>query len=95
VVLPGAHETFGLAALEAAACGASVVTADSTPAAGLLQGSVQTFRAGDAPDLLVAIERARKRRPDLGAAAKLAARHQWDAALAAELADLETLLGTR
>jgi alpha-1,6-mannosyltransferase len=95
VVLPGAHETFGLAALEAAACGAPVVTADSTPSAELLQGSVQTFRAGNAPDLLLAIERARKRRPDLGAAATLAARHRWDAALAAELADLETLLGIR
>jgi glycosyltransferase involved in cell wall biosynthesis len=95
VVLPGAHETFGLAALEAAACGAPVVTADSTPSARLLRGSVQTFRAGDAPDLLLAIERARKRTPDPVAAAMIAARHRWDAALAAELADLKSLLGMK
>ena len=65
VVLPGAHETFGLAALEAAACGASVVTADSTPVgAQLLDGFVETFAPATPPDLLRAIERARRRRPD-------------------------------
>ena len=95
VVLPGAHETFGLAALEAAACGASVVTADCTPSATLLDGLVETFRAGDATDLLCAIERARRRERDLRTAAALVDRHRWDAALAAELADLEQFLGRR
>jgi len=95
LVLPGAHETFGLAALEAAACGASVVTAASTPSAALLDGLVETFRAGDATDLLWAIERARRRDRDLAIAAALVERHNWDAALAAELADLERLLGRR
>jgi alpha-1,6-mannosyltransferase len=93
VVLPGAHETFGLAALEAAACGASVVTAASTPSATLLDGLVETFNAGDATDLLCAIERARRRERDLRMAAALVERHSWDAALAAELADLERFLG--
>ena len=93
VVLPGAHETFGLAALEAAACGASVVTAASTPSATLLDGLVETFHAGDATDLLRAIERARRRQRDLSMAAALVERHSWDAALAAEFADLEPFVG--
>ena len=92
VVLPGAHETFGLAALEAAACGASVVTAASTPSASLLDGLVETFDAGDPTDLLGAIERARHRERDLRTAAALIERHSWDAALGAELADLERFL---
>jgi alpha-1,6-mannosyltransferase len=92
VVLPGAHETFGLAALEAAACGAPVVTAESTPSAALLDGFVETFRAGDAAEMLAAIDRALDRTPDLRAAAALVARHGWDSALSAELADLERLV---
>ena len=93
VVLPGAHETFGLVALEAAACGAAVVTARSTPSAALVRRFVETFDAGDAADLLRAIDRARVREPDGAAAAELVAGHGWDAALAAELRDLERLLG--
>jgi alpha-1,6-mannosyltransferase len=92
VVLPGAHETFGLAALEAAACGAPVVTAEVTPSATLLDGFVETFPAGDAHGLAQAIARARTRRPDPRAATELARRHGWDAALHAELDDLERLL---
>jgi alpha-1,6-mannosyltransferase len=93
VVLPGPHETFGLAALEAAACGAPVVTARATPSAILLDGFVETFAAGDVAELAAAIARARQRRPEPRAAHALAARHSWDAALSAELADLERLLG--
>jgi alpha-1,6-mannosyltransferase len=92
VVLPGAHETFGLAALEAAACATPVVTADCTPSAALIDGFVETFPAGDATALLLAIERARGRRPNPGAASALVERHSWDAALAAELSDLERLV---
>jgi alpha-1,6-mannosyltransferase len=92
VVLPGAHETFGLAALEAAACGAPVVTATATPAAALIADAVDTFRAGDSADLLRAIERARRRAPDPAAAAALALRHGWDRIFRAELDDLERLL---
>ncbi len=91
VVLPGAHETFGLAALEAAACGAPVVTADCTPSSSLIDGFVETFHAGNPIDLLRAIERARLLEPPACAAAALAQRHSWDAALTAELEDLERL----
>jgi alpha-1,6-mannosyltransferase len=93
LVLPGPHETFGLAALEAAACATPVVTARPTPAAALLDELVETFVPGDSAGLLRAIERARARRPDAGAAAALAARHGWDAQFRAELSDLERLLG--
>jgi alpha-1,6-mannosyltransferase len=98
VVLPGPHETFGLAALEAAACGTPVVTADSTPSAAVLGPFVETFRAGDAADLGRALDRVRRpARPGVSpaGAAALAARHSWDAALAAELDDLEALLPAR
>ena len=48
------HETFGLAALEAAACATPVVTAKAAPSASpLLADAVDTFRAGDSSaDLL-------------------------------------------
>jgi alpha-1,6-mannosyltransferase len=95
VVLPGAHEAFGLVALEAAACGAAVVTADATPSARLIAGFVDTFTAGDPTDLESAIARARGRDPDREDARALAERHGWDAALRAELADLERLLDGR
>ncbi|MGA2009208.1 MAG: glycosyltransferase [Solirubrobacteraceae bacterium] len=94
-VLPGPHETFGLAALEAGACATTVVTADTTPAAGLLDGVVETFTGGNTAGLLAAIERARARAPDPVAAAALAARHTWERAFSAELADLQRLLGRR
>jgi alpha-1,6-mannosyltransferase len=93
VVLPGAHETFGLAALEAAACGAPVVTATTTPSAHLLDAFVETFMAGDPSDLLRAIEAARRRRPDLVGAAALGARHDWHRLLMAEVHDLRKLVG--
>jgi alpha-1,6-mannosyltransferase len=92
VVLPGPHETFGLVALEAAACGASVVTARETPSAELLGDRVETFTAGDATELLEAIGRARLKPRDRSAARAIAERHGWDAALAAELSDLERLV---
>jgi alpha-1,6-mannosyltransferase len=92
VVVPGAHETFGLTALEAAACGARVVAADTCPAAGAVGSVVSTFPAGDAPALLRAIERSRLRLPDPRAAHEIADRHRWDRAFDAELADLERLV---
>ena len=93
VALPGVHETFGLVALEAAACGTPVVTSQSTPSAALVGAFAHTFRAGDRTDLLAAIERARAQVDDPAGAAELATRHSWDAALRAELADLERLTG--
>ncbi len=95
VVLPGAHETFGLVALEAAACGAAVVTASATPSAALLDACVERFSAGDPGELLSAITRARARTPDLRAAGELARMHSWHAALQLELADVRRLVRER
>ncbi|HEX4011217.1 MAG TPA: hypothetical protein VHX62_14455 [Solirubrobacteraceae bacterium] len=63
--------------------------------ASLLRGAVDTFHPGDSTDLLAAIQRARRRTPDLTAAAHLAARHAWEQTFAAELEDLERLIGWR
>ncbi len=50
VVLPGAHETFGLVALEAAACGASVVTAgEHALGRAARRRVVETFRQATRP----------------------------------------------
>jgi alpha-1,6-mannosyltransferase len=92
VVLPGAHETFGLVALEAAACGAQVVTASCTPSAALIQGSVETFEPGDIGGLAHAIGRASQRTPSQAAAARIAAAYGWDAVFRQELADLQRLV---
>ena len=92
VVVPGAHETFGLVILEAAASGASVVAARTAPAAAEAGPMVQTFKAGDARDLARSIERARAACPDPFAAKAVADRFTWDNAFEAELADLERLL---
>ena len=91
VVMPGAYETFGLVAFEAAASGASTVACASAPSARLLGPLAHTFEPGDVAGLAAAIERARAAEPDHVAAALLAAEHTWARAFAAELADLETL----
>ena len=59
VVMPGPFETFGLVALEAAASGARVVACETAPSAAVIGDLGHTFRAGDAEDLLRAIEEAR------------------------------------
>lgn len=92
VVLPGPHETFGLVALEAAACGAPVVVADTAPAERLLGELGHRFRAGDHRDLARAIGDALRAPRRLDEAWALARRHGWDAAFAAELADVRGLL---
>lgn len=95
VVMPGAHETFGLVGLEAAACGASVVTCSTAPSAALMRGLVQTYAPGDIDALLAAIERGRATQPDIAAAAVLGKRHSSATALAGELLQLERLTGRR
>lgn len=95
VVQPGRHETFGLVTLEAAACGTRVVTCDSTPAARLVPEAAETYRAGDARALRAAIGRAWERPAPPRTARAVVERHGWDAALAAELADLRELLRDR
>jgi alpha-1,6-mannosyltransferase len=95
VVMPGAYETFGLAAFEAAASGAAVVTCSTAPSAALMRGIARTYEPGDIDGLLAAIEAARAATPDPVAAAALAARSTWSAAFAGELAQLEQLVGRR
>ena len=84
----GPHETFGLVCLEAAASGASVVACSSALAAAAVGGLAESFDAGDVDCLLAAIERARKREPNLLGAAALADGWTWDRAFEAELRDL-------
>jgi alpha-1,6-mannosyltransferase len=93
VVMPGPHETFGLVALEAAASGGRVVACSSAPSARLLGGLVEAFDPGDAWGLDRAIDRARVKEADPGAAAALAERLAWPRVFAAELDDLARLLG--
>lgn len=93
VVMPGPHETFGLVALEAAASGGATVACATAPSARLLGPLGWTFPAGDPLGLLRAISDARAADPDPAQAAALAARHTWERAFAAELADLEALGG--
>lgn len=93
--MPGAHETFGLVAFEAAACGASVVACATAPSAALVRGFVRTYEPGDVGGLLSAIEAARAVEPDRVAAAALAARCAWTAAFEAETAQLRRLAGQR
>ncbi|MBV8429917.1 MAG: glycosyltransferase family 4 protein [Solirubrobacterales bacterium] len=93
VVIPGPHETFGLVALEAAACGTPVVTVDSAPVARVICELGEAFPAGDPVGLLAAIERARRLESDPEAALRLVDTCGWDAALEAELADIKRLVG--
>jgi alpha-1,6-mannosyltransferase len=92
VVVPGAHETFGLVILEAAASGAIVVAARNAPAVAEAKGLVRVFEPGNAGDLLGAIERARAAQPEPLKAKALANRFTWERAFESELADLERLV---
>lgn len=95
VVMPGAHETFGLVGFEAAASGACVVTCSTAPAAALMRGIARTYEPGDVDGLLIAIEAARAAQPDAAAAAALARRCSWGTAFATETLRLERLAGRR
>ena len=64
VVMPGAHETFGLVGFEAAASGACVVTCATAPSAAHIGGLARTYEPGDVDGLLAAIEDARAAEPD-------------------------------
>lgn len=88
VVVPGAHETFGLVALEAAASGATVVASSAVPSAAHADGLVGVFEAGNAQALARSIAQAVRQTPDLLAAARLSARLSWEQAVRAEVHDL-------
>lgn len=91
VVDPGPHETFGLVVFEAAASGARVVACNSTPAATVSDGLIETFAGADVGDLVRAIDRALARRDDPAVAGALAARSTWERVFEVELAALERL----
>jgi glycosyltransferase involved in cell wall biosynthesis len=96
VAMPGEHETFGLVALEAAACGTPVVACSTAPALHAIGGLGHGFVPADPDDLDRAIAAARAPRvaaDDAEAAAMLAWRHRWDRTFRAELASLRELVG--
>jgi alpha-1,6-mannosyltransferase len=95
VVMPEAHETFGLVCLEAAACGACVVACSTAPSVAQMGELVRTYEPGDGGGLLRAIEAARAAEPDPAAAAALAARSTWSAAFEAQTAQLARLVERR
>lgn len=92
VVMPGAHETFGLVALEAAASGAPVVSSVTAPATDQIGSLGHPFVPGDVEGLAAAIDRARAAPRDLFAAADVAVRFGWDRVLGAELDALAELV---
>lgn len=92
VVMPGAHETFGLVGFEAAASGACAVACETAPSARVTGSIVRTFPAGDVDGLLAAVAEARAATPDLEASARLARTMTWERAFGAELADLRELV---
>lgn len=91
VVAPGPHETFGLAVLEAAASGASVVSCSCTPSALVAGPLVQRFAAKDPDDLARAVERALVTPVDATGALELAESMSWEKVFGAELRDLQRL----
>ena len=90
--MPGAFETFGLVGLEAAASGARVVASATAPSVRTVGDLAHTFAPGDAEGLRRAIDAARATPRDVVAAADLAARSTWAAAIGAELDDLRRLV---
>jgi alpha-1,6-mannosyltransferase len=91
VVDPAPHETFGLVVLEAAASGARVVACDSTPAAWIDPGLVETYEAKSVPELAAAIERALAKPGDAARAAALGESLTWERVFAAELEEFAKL----
>jgi alpha-1,6-mannosyltransferase len=91
VVMPGAHETFGLVGFEAAASGARVVCCRTAPSRRLVGDLAHTYWAGDVAGLARAIACARATEPDHAAAWRLVEQHSWPAALRAEHAALARL----
>jgi glycogen(starch) synthase len=90
--MPGEYETFGLVALEAAACGARVVCSTTAPSGRQLGALAHTFSPGDVDGLAKAVGAARAAEPDLAAAAALAERFGWPRLLDDELDALAELV---
>ena len=95
VMMPGAHETFGLVALEAAASGARVAACSSAPSTRLLGSMVKTFAPADPVGMARAIQRARESEAGSGVAAALAAHYAWPQVFECELRDVRDLVAAR
>jgi alpha-1,6-mannosyltransferase len=93
VLMPGEHETFGLVALEAAACGTPVAACSTAPALHAIGALGHGFVPGDPDDLDRAIAAARAAEPDVQEAAMIGWRHGWQRAFRAETAALRDLVG--
>lgn len=91
--MPGEHETFGLVALEAAACGTPVAACSTAPALHAIGTLGHGFVPADPDDLDRAIAVAHGAAPDPEAAAAIAWRHRWDRVFGAETASLRELVG--
>jgi len=93
VLMPGEHETFGLVALEAAACATPVAACSTAPALHAIGVLGHGFVPGDPQDMDRAIAAARAAVPDLQEAAMIAWRHGWSRVFRAETAALRDLAG--
>jgi alpha-1,6-mannosyltransferase len=93
VVMPGEHETFGLVALEAAACGTPVAACSTAPALHAIGTLGHGFVPADPGDLDRAIAGAYAADRDAQEAAMVAWRHCWDRVFRAETASLRDLAG--
>jgi alpha-1,6-mannosyltransferase len=93
VVMPGEHETFGLVALEAAACGTPVAACSTAPALHAIGALGHGFVPADADDLDRAIDEAYMSLPEPQEAAMIGWRHRWERVFAAELESLRDLVG--
>jgi alpha-1,6-mannosyltransferase len=93
VVMPGEHETFGLVALEAAACGTPVAACSTAPALHAIGTLGHGFVPADPGDLDRAIAGAYAADRDAQEAAMVAWRHRWDRVFRAETASLRDLAG--
>jgi alpha-1,6-mannosyltransferase len=93
VVMPGEHETFGLVALEAAACATPVAACWTAPAVHAIGSLGHGYVPGDEADLDRAIAAARAAGPDPKEAALIAWRHRWDRVFRQETESLRELVG--
>ncbi|HWH94108.1 MAG TPA: glycosyltransferase [Baekduia sp.] len=96
VVMPGEYETFGLVALEAAACGTPVAACSTAPALHAIGTLGHGFVPADPDDLdgaIAAAMAAGAAGGDVQEAAMIAWRHGWDRVLRAETASLRELVG--
>lgn len=92
VVMPGAHETFGLVGLEAAASGARVVCCNTAPSGAAIGELAHVYAPGDVEGLAKAISYARAAPANHGEAIALSRRYAWPRRFAQELESMRELV---